>query len=115
MRRADEDSRASCLARDLLHGFLRRTDEPGAEQEVLGRVAGHRELREDDEVCGVALRLCESLEDQLAVPLEIADDRIDLGECEPHRHCSSSRGCGTSTSFTILKQHQQKSEGRRQK
>ena len=82
--RAHEDSRASCLARDLLHRLLRRPDEPGAEQEVLRRVAGHRELGKDDEVGGVALRLGEALEDQLAVPLEIADDRVDLGQCEPH-------------------------------
>ena len=84
VRRAHENRRASCLARDLLHGVLCRTDEPGAEQEVLRRIAGHRELREHDEVGGVLLGLGEALEDQLPVPVEIADDRVDLGQCEPH-------------------------------
>ena len=32
----------------------------------------------------VMLRLGEALEDQLPVPVEIADDRVDLGQCEPH-------------------------------
>ena len=57
---------------------------PGPQQQVLGRIAGDRELREDDEVGGVRLGLGEALEDQLPVPVEIADDRVDLGQCEPH-------------------------------
>ena len=89
VRRADEDGRAARLARDLLDRFLRGTDEAGPEQEVLRRIAGDGQLREDDEVGGVALRLGEPLEDQLAVALEIADDRVDLGQCEPHAAQSS--------------------------
>ena len=84
VRRADENRCTAHLARDLLHRFLRRTDEPGAEQKVLRRIAGDRQFREDDEVGAVGLCLGEALEDQLAVSLEIADDRVDLGQCEPH-------------------------------
>ena len=57
---------------------------PGPEQEVLRRIPGDGQLREDDEVGGVRPGLGEPLEDELAVPVEIADDRVDLGQCQPH-------------------------------
>ena len=40
--------------------------------------------KEDGEIGVVALCLLEAVEDQCAVAVEVADDRIDLGQCEPH-------------------------------
>ena len=84
MRCPDQNGRATRFARDQLHRLLGGTDEPGPEQEVLRRVTGDGQLREDDEVGGVRPGLGEPLEDQLAVSLEVADDGVDLGQCQPH-------------------------------
>ena len=65
-------------------------DEARAKQEVLRRVAGDRELGEEDDVCAGLLRLVEPREDPLAVPVEVADRRVDLGERESHRFSTLS-------------------------
>ena len=57
---------------------------PGPQQQVLRRVAGHGELGEEHEIGAGVARLVEAGEDQLAVPVEVADDGVDLGEREPH-------------------------------
>src|SRR5512132_1644040 len=64
---------------------LRRLHEARPQQQVLRRVARDRELREDDEVGLLFLRLCQPPSDPLRVAVEIADDGVDLGEREPHR------------------------------
>ena len=56
-----------------------RATKPGREEQVLGRVAGDRELGEEDEVGAGLLRLAEPAEDPLAVPVEVADGGVDLG------------------------------------
>ena len=56
-RRAHERDRVGARARDLVDGLPRRPDEAGAEQQILGRVAGDGELGEDDEVRRRRLRL----------------------------------------------------------
>ena len=84
VRRTDENGRASCLPGDLLDRLLGRADEAGPKEQILRGIARHRQLGEDHEICGAILRLGQSLEDQCAVSLEVADDRIDLGQCEPH-------------------------------
>ena len=56
----------------------------GPEQEVFGRVAGHRELGEEDEVGAGLLGLLQPAEDPLAVPVEVADRGVDLSQCEAH-------------------------------
>ena len=76
MGAADEHGRAARLARDRLDAFLGGADEARAEQEVLGRVAGHGELGKEDEVGGVRLRVVEPLEDQLPVAVEVADNGL---------------------------------------
>ena len=83
-RRADERHDAACRERDLLERALRRADEPGPQQEVLGRVAGDGELREEDEVGARLAGLLEPAQDLLPVPVQVADDGVDLCECEPH-------------------------------
>ena len=52
--RPDERDDARRGARDLLQRLAGRVDEAGAEQEILGRIAGDRELREDDEIAPAA-------------------------------------------------------------
>src|SRR5213078_5145736 len=84
MRRPDEDSRSARLSRDLLHGLLRRAHESGTQQQVLRRISRDRELREDHQIGAVRLRLGEAFEDQAAVSVEVADDRVDLRQREPH-------------------------------
>ena len=61
----------------------------GPQEQILGRVAGDRQLGEEDEVGARAARLLEPREDPLAVAVEIADDGVDLGERESH--CAQSR------------------------
>ena len=82
---ADQRDDPSGLLRDLAQRPLRRADEARAQEQVLRRVAGHRELREEREVGALVARLAEAGEDQVAIPLEVADDGVDLREREPHR------------------------------
>ena len=84
MRRADERDDPARRSRDLVERLLGRPDEARPKQEILGRIARHGELREDGEIGVVALCLLEAVEDQCAVAVEVADDRIDLGERESH-------------------------------
>ena len=81
---ADKGDEVGCGARDLLHGIVGGADEAGTEQEILRRVAGDGELREEDEVGPHTARLAEPGEDLLAIPVEVADDDVELGEREPH-------------------------------
>ena len=85
MGRPDEDDDASSLAGDLGERALRRMDEARPEEEVLGRVAGDRELGEEDDVCPGGLRIGQPGEDPLSVSVEVADGRVDLGKRESHR------------------------------
>src|SRR5262249_22691415 len=66
--------------------------------QVLGRVAGDRELGEEDKVGACFPGLREQLEDSVAVAVEIADDAVHLCECESH---SSSGGVFSSRSKTL--------------
>ena len=84
VRGADERDDSARGPRDLGERLLGCANEARPEQEVLRRIARHRELREDHQVGARALRLLEPVEDQRAVAVEVADDRIDLGEREPH-------------------------------
>ena len=57
----------------------------GPQEEVLGRIARDRELRQERR--GRRLRrarVVESSENAPAVSLQIADDGVDLGQSEPH-------------------------------
>ena len=59
-------------------------DEAGTEEEVLRRIAGDGQLRDDDEVGGRPRRLRDRGRDPLYVPVEVADDDVQLGESDPH-------------------------------
>ena len=54
-------------------------DEPGLQQQVLGRVAGDRQLGEGGDVAPSASARRERGEDALDVAVEVADPRVDLG------------------------------------
>ena len=66
------------------------SDEAGPEQEVLRRIAGDRELGEEDDVGAGLFGLVQPREDPLAVPVEVADRRVDLSERESHRFSTVS-------------------------
>ena len=97
VRRADERGDAVRRPGDLLDRAAGRADEAGAEQQVLRRVAGDDELREEDEVGAGAARLLEPLDDAGGVAVDVADDAIDLCECEPHHRCFRLSGENPST------------------
>ena len=81
---ADERRDPVRLARELLDRALRRPDEPRPQEQVLGRVAGDGELGEEDEVGARLTRLGEPGQDPATVAVEVADDGVDLRECESH-------------------------------
>jgi hypothetical protein len=85
VRRSDERDDVGRRLRHLAGSFRGCADERGAEQEVFGRVTRDRELREDDELDARGARLGDPLNDAVAVPVEIADGRVDLSQCQPHR------------------------------
>ena len=84
MGEADERRRAADLRRDLAQRPLGGPDESRPQEEVLRRIAGDRELGKEDEVGLRVARLREPREDPVAVALEVADDRVDLSQGEPH-------------------------------
>ena len=83
-RAADERDDAGTGAGDLVDRLPRGADEPGSQEQVLGRVAGDRELREDDEVGLGSLRLLDRGHDPLHVPVEVAHDDVQLRKHDPH-------------------------------
>ncbi len=80
----DERDDARRLGGDRLDAPARRADERRAQQQVLGRVAGDRELGEEHEVGAGVACLAQVREDALRVAVEVADDGVDLCERESH-------------------------------
>ena len=75
-------------------------DERRPQQEILRRIAGDRELGQEDDVRLLRARIGESSENALAVALQVTDDRVDLGESKPHRDNSTGlRLSGENTEF----------------
>jgi hypothetical protein len=83
-RRADERRDPGHLRGDLLEARGGSAQEARAEQEVLGRIAGDGKLGKEDEVGTRVARLVEPFQDALAIPVEVADDAVDLRERDPH-------------------------------
>ena len=83
MRIADQRNDAARLVRHLVKCALGGPDEARPEQQVLRRVAGDRELGEEDQLDAEALRFVDPPDDPVAVSGEIADDGVDLREAEP--------------------------------
>jgi len=70
------------LRRDPSEGCGVVDDEAAAEEKVLGGVAGDRQLGEGDEVGTELARPAAVVDDLGGVAVEIADRRVDLGECD---------------------------------
>ena len=85
MWRADERGHTVRRLGDRLDGLPRRANEPGAKEEVLGRVAGDTELRKQDEVGVRVTGAPEPLDNAGCVSVDVADDAIDLSEGQSHR------------------------------
>ena len=81
---ADEGRDPVGRAGDLLERGPRSLEKPRTQQQVLGRVAGHGQLREHDEIGACPPRVGERREDPGAVAVEIPDHGVELGEREPH-------------------------------
>jgi hypothetical protein len=79
------------VRRDLGERPLGGAHEPGAEQEVLGRIAGDGQLREEDEVAALRARVLQPGDDQVAVAVQVADDGVDLCERKPQVFTPPSR------------------------
>ena len=101
-RRAHQRDRVGARARDLVDGLARCTHEAGPEQQVLGRVARDGELGEDDEVCRRALRLRHRGHDPLDVPLQVADDGVQLRERDPHAGILHTGKAAAVGSFCLM-------------
>ena len=85
IRRADEHGDAVRRLRDLVDRPPCGAHETGAEQQVLRRVAGDHELGKEDQVGVRVPGLLQPIDDAGRVAVDVADDAIDLGECESHR------------------------------
>ncbi len=70
--------------RRLLERPASGMQEPGPEEQVLGRVPGDRELGEEDEVGAGPPRVAERVHDLVPVAVEVADDDVQLRERQPH-------------------------------
>ena len=87
MGSADERRDALRRSGDVVDRGACGPEEAGAQQEVLGRVAGDHELREEGEVGALVARALDPLDDAARVAGEVADDAVDLCEREPqHVH-----------------------------
>ena len=84
VRRPDERSDTAARSGDLVELPFGGANKPGPQEEVLGRIAGDDQLREEDDVHAVPFRLVDALDDALRVTVEVADDGVDLGEPESH-------------------------------
>ena len=82
-RCADEGDDPVSGGRDLVERLARSAHETRSEEQILGGIPRDRELREDDEVGPLAARQPQLLEELGAIALEIADDHVQLRECEP--------------------------------
>ena len=85
--------------RDACHLVERlqiRLDEGGLEQEILGRIAGDRELGEGHQLGAERARPLDRVHDHADVAVEVADRGVDLpqGDTEPSHgpYCTGPRG-----------------------
>jgi hypothetical protein len=87
------------LSRQLAQRHVGGVEEARLQQEVLGRVAGQRELGEDDERGPLVTRAGDLVRDLPRVAADVPDRRIDLRESYPQqvralRHVPIIAGAG---------------------
>ena len=83
--RADQHRDAVGRGRDPVDAAPRGAHEAGAQQQIFGRIPGYDELGKEDEIGVRGARLAEPVDDRGRVAVDVADDAIDLCECESHR------------------------------
>ena len=83
-RRTHEHRDARRSLGDLARRPRGGADERGAEQEILRRIAGDRELGEDDELGAGVACLGDPRDDAAAVAVEVTDSRVDLSQSDLH-------------------------------
>src|SRR5439155_128589 len=84
---ADDGGEAARRLRHVRQRGQVGLDEGGLEEEILGRVAGDRQLGERDEVGTERTRLRQTVHDAPGVTLDVPDGRVDLGQAHaeaPH-------------------------------
>jgi len=79
---ADEGDEVARLGGEVLERRARVAQEVLLEQQVLGRVAGDRHLREDHELRARVARVAQRRLHRVRVALEIADPGVHLGQRE---------------------------------
>ena len=78
LRKPDDRSALVGPRRNLLECLRRTGDEGRAQEEILRRIPGNRQLREHDQVGPGRRRGVVRIEDAACIRLEITDDRVDL-------------------------------------
>ena len=76
------------LGGKLIDGTPVGVDEVALQVEVLGRIAGNAELREDDQVDPSVAGAPDPLPDLARIAVDVADGRVDLGEPKADLRCS---------------------------
>lgn len=85
IHRADDDRHAAGVRSQRAGAFHGALDEPGLEEEVLGRITRDAHLGECQQVHAQVTGATEGLDDPGDVAVEIPDGGIDLGETDPQR------------------------------
>jgi hypothetical protein len=81
-READEGGDALGLGCDVPERLADRLEEVGAQHQVLGRVAREAQLRQDHELGSGLAGARDRLGGEARVAVDVADGRVDLGECQ---------------------------------
>ena len=90
LREPDDGRGSTGTRRDLLERLLRLRHERRAQQKVLRRVTGDRQLRKGHEIAGRSLGALVDLDDPRRVPLQVTHDEIELrGRDAQVRHANS--------------------------
>ena len=81
----DQRDGVAHVLRDLVQGPPARRQEMGLEQQVLGRVAVHGQLREHDQLRARVDAAVQVVADLARVAVDVADGRVHLGQRNPQR------------------------------
>ena len=84
MRRPDECRDPLRLRRDRLERIGRRAQKARPKKQILGRITGHGQLGEEDELRAGRSSFAEPIDDACTVAVEVADNGVHLRERESH-------------------------------
>ena len=80
----DEGGHPGGCRRDLFERTPRRAQERGPQEQILRRVTGDAELGQEQEIGRLRPSLLEPCQHECPVSVEVADGRVDLGQCDSH-------------------------------